>query len=119
MENKYIYREFDVIVAEVLGYLLNKKSDFIIVNFNPKDDCHQFYYEMLKMCYSLTNCNIYYKTNWFKYIFTKIFYFGKNEIKLAKKNTKGYEIDFKTFSKVIEINEHKLARIYKEYYYNK
>lgn len=119
MNTEAFYKEFDTIIAEVLGYLLNKKDNFIIKNFDTNNACHLFYYEILKMIYSLSNKEIYYKTNWFNFIIKKIFFFKKEKIKKANNSTKGYEIDFKDFYKTLEISEEKMSSIYFTYYHKK
>ena len=119
MEKTFGYKEYDVVVAEVLGYLLNKKDNIVFENFDINNHCHLFYIELLKMTYTLSSYEIYYKTNWFKYIIAKIFCFKKDKIKLANKKSKGYRINFNTLHKELEFSEELLAKIYKEYYYNK
>jgi hypothetical protein len=120
MDTKYnFYNEFDTIVADVLGFFLSKKSAFIIKNFNIKNPSHRFYYELLKMCYSLTGNEIYYQTNIFDYIVKKIFIFKNDCIKFANKNSKGCELDFNSLSETLELSEKKLGSIYYAYYYNK
>ena len=116
MASEHSFREYDIIVADVLGFLLSKKESIIIKNFKINIPHNRFYYEMAKLCYSLSNKDFYIQTNWFDFIIKKIFFFKKDKIMKANKKTQGYVIDCDDFHKIIEISENKLSSIYYSYY---
>lgn len=118
-EYKKIYNKYDIIISEVLSYFLSMRDNYVMKNFDASNKCHLFYYEILKMCYSLSNKKLYYKGNWFKFIKDKICIFKKENVSFYKKKNKGTEIDFSNLNKVLELDEKTLISIYFTYYYKK